>query len=111
MLVLYSALFFFAEFSTATISILAILGIFSGILNSGAHFMLTNPVPRAAEFANGLFISTANIGTSLGTVLCGLFITLEGSKFSVLAPICLIIATIIMIYIRKITLMKSKYKD
>lgn len=73
--------------------------------------MLTNPVPRAAEFANGLFISTANIGTSLGTVLCGLFITLEGSKFSVLASICLIIATIIMIYIRKITLMKSKYKD
>ena len=111
MLVLYSALFFFAEFSTATISILAILGIFAGILNSGAHFMLTNPVPRAAEFANGLFISTANIGTSLGTVLCGLFITLEGSKFSVLASICLIIATIIMIYIRKITLMKSKYKD
>lgn len=100
MLVLYSALFFFEEFSTATISILAILGIFAGILNSGAHFMLTNPVPRASEFANGIFISTANIGTSLGTVLCGLFITLEGSKFSVLAPICLIIATIIMIYIR-----------
>lgn len=96
----YIVLFFVGGFEYTTIALIAALGVFVGIYNNAVHYMMTSPVPQAQEFANGLYTSTANIGVSLGTMLCGLFITLSGSQFSVLAPICLIIATIVMVFIR-----------
>ena len=96
----YIVLFFVGGFEFITIALIAVLGIFVGIYNNAVHYMMTSPVPQAQEFANGLYTSTANIGVSLGTMLCGFFINLEGSRFSVLAAVTLIIATIVMIFIR-----------
>ena len=96
----YMVLFFVGGFEFTTIALIAVLGVFVGIYNNAVHYMMTSPVPQAQEFANGLYTSTANIGVSLGTMLCGFFINLEGSRFSVLAAVTLIIATIVMIFIR-----------
>ena len=72
MLVFYILLFIFGAMGYVTILILCILGVFAGILNSASHFMLLEPAKGAKAFANGLFISTANIGTTFGTIACGL---------------------------------------
>ncbi|NDJ27110.1 MFS transporter [Campylobacter sp. MIT 19-121] len=107
MLVLYILLFVFGTNVLLTSLILIILGVFAGIVNSGDHFMLTQPIPQAKEFANGLFISTANIGTTLGTALCGLFISLEGSGFAVLASVALVVLSLIIFALRA-KLLKEK---
>lgn len=107
MLVLYLLLFAFGSFGLLSLCILTILGVFAGILNSGTHFMLLEPAARAKEFANGLFISTANIGTTLGTIVCGLFISLEGMPFAVLGAVSFIILAFIVIYLRAKELYKK----
>lgn len=107
MLAFYVLLYVFGQNVFLVSLVLAILGIFTGIVNSGDQFMLTSPIPHAKEFANGLFISTANIGTMLGTALCGLFISLEGSGFAVLASASLVVLSLIIFALRA-RLLKEK---
>ncbi len=108
LIVLYNALFFGGGNVWGASVILIILGIFAGIGNNMAQFVVTSPIPEAKELANGLFISAANIGITLGTSLCGLFISLNGSRFAVLAAVCLVILSIIFLMLRGQTLIKSK---
>ena len=108
LIVLYNALFFGGGNVWGASVILIILGIFAGIGNNMAQFVVTSPIPEAKELANGLFISAANIGITLGTSLCGLFISLNGSRFAVLAAVCLVILSIIFLMLRGQILIKSK---
>lgn len=41
--------------------------------NTG-QYMISDAAPEAPDFANGLFLTSANLGTTVGTALCGLFI-------------------------------------
>lgn len=108
LIVLYNALFFGGGNVWSASVILIILGIFAGIGNNMAQFVVTSPIQKAKELANGLFISAANIGITLGTSLCGLFISLNGSRFAVLAAVCLVILSIIFLMLRGQILIKSK---
>lgn len=94
LIALYLALFFGGDVWIFAATILVVLGIFAGVGNSISHFVVTQPLPHAKEFANGLFISAANVGVTLGTALCGLFISLEGSRFAVLAAVLLVLLAI-----------------
>lgn len=100
LIALYVALFFGGGNAWGASVILIILGIFAGVGNNMAQFVVTSPIPEAKELANGLFISAANIGITLGTSLCGLFISLEGSRFAVLAAMCLVVLSIIFLMLR-----------
>ena len=100
LIALYVALFFSGGNAWGASVILIILGIFAGVGNNMAQFVVTSPIPEAKELANGLFISAANIGITLGTSLCGLFISLEGSRFAVLAAMCLVVLSIIFLMLR-----------
>ncbi len=108
LIALYVALFFGGGNAWGASVILIILGIFAGVGNNMAQFVVTSPIPEAKELANGLFISAANIGITLGTSLCGLFISLNGSRFAVLAAVCLVILSIIFLMLRGQILIKSK---
>lgn len=108
LIVLYNALFFGGGNVWGASVILIILGIFAGIGNNMAQFVVTSPILEAKELANGLFISAANIGITLGTSLCGLFISLNGSRFAVLAAVCLVVLSIIFLMLRGQILIKSK---
>ncbi|RDU62579.1 MFS transporter [Helicobacter ganmani] len=100
LIALYVALFFGGGNAWGASVILIILGIFAGVGNNMAQFVVTSPIPEAKELANGLFISAANIGITLGTSLCGLFISLNGSRFVVLAAVCLVVLSIIFLMLR-----------
>lgn len=108
LIVLYVALFFGGGNALGASVILIILGIFAGVGNNMAQFVIASPIPEAKELANGLFLSAANIGVTLGTSLCGLFISLNGSRFAVLAAVCLVILSIIFLMLRGQILIKSK---
>lgn len=101
LIMLYVGLFFGGENLMLTFGILLILGIFAGIGNNIAQYSITSPIPEAKELANGIFIGAGNIGVTFGTALCGLFISLEGSRFAVLAAVLLMCLAVFLLIIRE----------
>lgn len=100
MLVLYILLFFIHAQSILTSLIVCILGILAGIANNANHFCITQYAKKAQEFANGLFICVANVGLTLGTSLCGFFITHFKSEFAPLAAALLFAMGLAILSIR-----------
>ncbi len=77
------------------LSIVTLFGILTGLANNNGQYMIANSALEAPEFANGLFLTSANSGTAIGTALCGIFISEMGIRYSVAgALICLMMATL-----------------
>lgn len=77
------------------LGIVLLFGIVTGLSSNNSQYMIATSAEEAPEFANGLFLTCANIGTALGTALCGLFISELGTRYSVMgALLCLAAATI-----------------
>ncbi|WGE89877.1 MFS transporter [Actinobacillus arthritidis] len=100
LLALYSLLFATGETLWAVTGILLLLGISVGLANNGIQYMVSTAAPEAPEFANGLFLTVANLGTTLGTFVCGLFISGWGPRASVLGAILFVILGFIGILFR-----------
>lgn len=58
-------------------------GILAGIGGNIAQYWITSAAPKAPDFANGLFLSSANVGTTMGTAVGGLFISAIGTQYIV----------------------------
>lgn len=84
---LYILLFVLGTYAFAITVILLLLGLCVGIANNGNQFMVSTSAPDAPEFANGLFLTAANLGTTLGTFVCGLIISGWGTQYTVLGAV------------------------
>ena len=66
-----------------SMGVLAVLilvwGIIGGINANMNQFLITQAAPEAKDFASGLFLTSANIGTMLGTMLSGVLIPRLGT--------------------------------
>ena len=100
MAILYLALYWLGESTVPTAVVILILGIFAGIANNGNQFMVSTSATEAPDFAHGLFLTAANLGTTLGTAVCGMFITAWGTHSSPLGAVAFLIAGVISIVIR-----------
>ena len=100
MAILYLALYWLGESTVPTAVVILILGIFAGIANNGNQFMVSTSATEAPDFANGLFLTAANLGTTLGTAVCGMFITAWDTHSSPLGAVAFLIAGVISIVIR-----------
>ena len=80
MAILYLVLYGLGKLTIPTSIVILILGIFAGIANNGNQFMVSTSATEAPDFANGLFLTAANLGTTLGTAICGMFITVWGTQ-------------------------------
>lgn len=79
----------------AMLGIVLLFGILTGLSNNNSQYMIVRSAAEAPEFANGLFLSSANTGTAVGTALCGLFIAEMGTRYAVGgAMLCLAAATV-----------------
>ena len=107
LIALYILLFFGGANALFATTILLVLGIFAGIGNNIAQYAIASPIPQAKELANGLFIASGNSGVTIGASLCGLFISLQGSQYSVIAAILLICLAIFLLIVRE-KLLKSE---
>lgn len=52
--------------------------------------LIVASAPDAPEFANGIFLTSANLGTTIGASVCGLFITGIGAPYVLLGGSCLL---------------------
>lgn len=62
--------------------------------------MITDAAPEAPDFANGMYLTSANLGTTIGTAICGAFITEIGTRYSVFGALLFLIASIAFVYLR-----------
>ncbi len=97
---LYVAIFIEAQNALLLSMTIFVLGILAGILNNGVHFIITHPFPKQAEFTNGIFMSEANIGLSLGAIICGYVADMIDLKMIAISTILLMILGLFILLIR-----------
>lgn len=81
--------------------IIFILGILAGIASNNCQYMISQAAPEAPDFANGLFLTSANLGTALGTAFCGIFISQFDIQYAVVGSLIFLIAGIVFIFFRQ----------
>jgi DHA1 family inner membrane transport protein len=96
----YIVLFSFGQFSVPMAIITLVWGIVAGIGGNIAQYWVTSAAPKAPDFANGLFLSSANIGTTIGTAVSGLFISALGTQYILLEGLLSLIFCFVCILLR-----------
>lgn len=99
-LVAYLALFVLGSWIVPVAVLLLILGILAGLASNSMQYMITDAASEAPDFANALFLTSANLGTTLGTAFCGLFITAINTRYSMFGAILFLLAGIVFIFLR-----------
>ncbi|MBD7969334.1 MFS transporter [Paenibacillus sp. Sa2BVA9] len=96
----YIILFFAGQFTLPMALIILIWGILAGLAANINQYVVTKAAEDAPDFANGLFLSACNIGTTIGAAVGGLFISAMGTQYVVLVGLLSIILTAVFILLR-----------
>ena len=100
MLMLYVLLYLFSTSSIAAAVLVVLLGICAGFINISGQYMISSAAREAPDFSNGLFLTAANFGTAMGTMLCGIFISLQGTRAALFATCILLLASLVFTHSR-----------
>ncbi|MDP4527373.1 MFS transporter [Bacillus halotolerans] len=98
--VVYIILFFTGQFAVPMAIMTLVWGILAGIGTNINQYWITSAAPEAPDFANGLFLSSVNLGTTIGTALGGLFISEMGTQYIILVGLLSLILSLITILLR-----------
>ncbi|MGP7815624.1 MFS transporter [Niallia sp. 01092] len=98
--VVYILLFLMGQFTVPVAIITLAWGILAGIGNNISQYWMTSAAPEAPDFTNGLFITSCNLGITLGTSVGGLFISGIGTKYVVLVGLISLILSLVFILLR-----------
>jgi len=98
--VVYILLYFFGQFTLPMAIITLIWGILSGIGGNINQYWITSSAPEAPDFANGLFLTSANLGTTFGAAVGGLIISDMGTQYVVLVGFLSLILSLVTILLR-----------
>ena len=94
LVMVYIVLFIFGELTIPMMVFTSIWGILAGAAGNINQYWITSVMSEALEFGNGLFLAATNLGTTLGTMLCGYLITsMNASMMFVGGAIFIIIAS------------------
>lgn len=108
LLVFYVCLFILGEWLAAMAVIILILGILAGYGQNTMQYMITEAAPEAPDFANGLYLLSANLGTTMGAAVCGAFITAFDTRYSVFGSLLFLLASIVFVVLRIHTIQHRK---
>lgn len=104
----YICIFVLGEWLAAMTVIILILGILAGYGQNTMQYMITEAAPEAPDFANGLFLLSANLGTTVGAAACGAFITFFDTRYSVIGSLLFLAVSIVFVVLRIRTVQSSK---
>lgn len=100
----YICIFILGEWLAAMTVIILILGILAGYGQNTMQYMITEAAPEAPDFANGLFLLSANLGTTVGAAACGAFITFFDTRYSVIGSLLFLAVSIVFVVLRVLIL-------
>ncbi|UFT98443.1 MFS transporter [Radiobacillus kanasensis] len=96
----YIVLFFTGQFTAPMIIVTLIWGVVAGIGANINQYWIMSSAQEAPDFANGLFITACNIGTTIGAAVGGLFISELGIQYVVFVGFLSLILSSVMIFLR-----------
>jgi MFS transporter, DHA1 family, inner membrane transport protein len=96
----YILLFLFGHLSVPMAIITLFWGILAGVGGNINQYWIMSSAPEAPDFANGLFLTSANLGTTIGAAIGGLFISGLGTEYVVLVGILSLLLGSISIFLR-----------
>lgn len=85
-------------------------GVSAGAVANTIQYWVTTAAPGASEFANGLYLTAANLGISVATPFCGVFITRVGTQAAPVGGILLAVLSAGCILL-KVRVMDNKKKE
>ena len=98
---IYLAMFIGGSSSAIPMAVLTIIfGIFAGINANVNQFWLSHAASEAPDFANGLFLTAANLGTMAATAWSGIFIDNFGIDFLLAGGMTFGIAATIILWMQ-----------
>lgn len=98
--VVYIILFLMGQFTVPMALITLAWGILAGAGANINQYWIMSSASEAPDFANGLFLTSANLGTTFGTSVCGLLISSIGTRYIVLGGILFLILSFITVLVR-----------
>lgn len=98
--IVYIILFFTGQFTIPMAVITLFWGILAGIGANIAQYWIVSAAPEAPDFANGLFLTAANLGTTIGAAVGGLVISQMGTQYIVLVGILSLVLGLVCIVLR-----------
>ncbi|QWU18341.1 Predicted arabinose efflux permease, MFS family [Paenibacillus sophorae] len=96
----YVILFLTGQFSVPMALTTLVWGIIAGIGANLNQYWITSAAPEAPDFANGLFLTAANLGTTFGAAAGGLLISGMGTEYVVWVGILFVILSLVFILLR-----------
>lgn len=97
----YVILFFAGPFAVLMEMVTFIWGILAGgIMANINQYLIASAAPEAPDFANGLFISSCNVGTTVGAAVGGLLISELGTPYVVFVGLLSLVLSWIFISLR-----------
>lgn len=98
--VIYIIWFLMGHMSVPMTLLVLLWGILAGIGANINQYWITSAAPEAPEFANGLFLTSANLGTTIGATVCGFFISGIGIHYVVFGGFLFLILSSVSIFLR-----------
>ncbi len=106
----YLLLFLFGKQSSIAGVLILLAGLLAGFINIVGQYMISSSATEAPDFANGLFLTAANFGTTAGTALCGAFITVAGTRYSLMGTLLFLVLSLLFVGLRYRTTHKLNKK-
>ncbi|WP_025092726.1 MFS transporter [Bacillus safensis] len=96
----YLVFFLVAEFTIPTAIIVLVWGVLGGIGVNITQYWVMSSAPNAPDFANGLYLTAVNLGTTVGASIAGIIIAQIGTKYILFMGIFSLILAFVFIVIR-----------
>ncbi|MBB5180024.1 putative MFS family arabinose efflux permease [Planomicrobium koreense] len=96
----YLLFFYAAEFAAATAALIVIWGVLAGIGANLNQYWIMSAAPKAPDFANGLFLTSVNLGTTIGASAAGIVIAQYGTKYILSVGVLSLVAAFVCIVLR-----------
>ncbi|MEF7654519.1 MFS transporter [Bacillus thuringiensis] len=100
LITVYIAFFFVADLAIPTAIFIVIWGIFGGIGGNVNQYWMMSSAPNSPDFANGLFLTSCNLGTTIGTGIAGVIIAQIGTKYILFVGMFALVLGFICILLR-----------
>ncbi|MGG4201309.1 MFS transporter [Peribacillus frigoritolerans] len=96
----YIILFLFGQFTIPMGILTLIWGILAGIGGNINQYWIMSSASESPDFANGLFLTAVNLGTTIGAAAGGLFISELGTQYVVFVGLLSLLLSSVMIFLR-----------
>ncbi|MGK9044017.1 MFS transporter [Mammaliicoccus vitulinus] len=100
LIALYLIFYPLAEMTMPVAIIILFWGILAGIGANINQYWIMSAAPQAPDFANGLFLTSVNLGTTIGTATAGIIITRLGTQEILFVGVIALIISMVFIVMR-----------